>query len=181
MDLATQQLVQSYQRGDQASFAVLVQRYSDRLLHYFALQGLSPQLAEDCVQDTLTQAWKNRRKLREASAFPAWLFGIARYTCWSRVRRQQTRTHSSVHDVELPGSTKDSGEFAALQTEMQDQVQAALAKLPEKMRLVLQLRFLERCSCQEIGEILNLTPAAVSSLLYRAKERLRRECQALAN
>jgi RNA polymerase sigma-70 factor (ECF subfamily) len=106
----------------------------------------------------------------------AWLLGIAAHHCVDRLRRRSVEGRLFVAEdltaEETAGSTP-SPLSALLARERQSELEAALAQLPDRYRAPLVLRFLADLSTAEIAERLELTPAQVALLLFRAKQRLR--------
>jgi RNA polymerase sigma-70 factor, ECF subfamily len=102
----------------------------------------------------------------------AYLIGMARRKVAQALRLRSRRKEQSL-DVLLPA--KGTPESAALAGESQEQLRAALARLPELQREVLLLKYREELSLVEIGLALGKKPNAVGQLLHRAREAMKRE------
>ena len=124
--------------------------------------------AEDVVQDSLVKAWKLRWRLRDPEKFPAWLSMIARHRAHDVFRKR--RPISIAHEI-IEANEKGTSETAA----MDQQLQSALATLPELHRAALTLRYFEEMDYRAIENTLGLTNGALRGILGRALASLRKQ------
>ncbi len=179
------QLMMRVREGDDEAFGELVNSYQDRLIGIFFHMMRDRPLAEDLAQDVFLRVYRARERYEPRARFSTWLFRIANNVA-SNSRRSQNRKK------EVAVSMKDSGgmpvrpeEYLAVEksalmpvrqlhrSELQDVVRAAMETLNERQRMALLLNKFEGMSYAEIGEVMELKPAAVKSLLSRARENLR--------
>jgi len=144
-----------------------------RLRRYARALTGSAATADDLVQDCLERAWSRLHRWRRGSDMRAWLFTIMHRLNANRVRRLVAHPAEypldDAHERVLaaPGSPE-----AALEI---DDLDAALAALPDGQREVLLLVALEGLSYAAVAQVLDLPQGTVMSRLHRARERLRRE------
>ena len=161
-------LVLRSQTGDEGALAELIHFYSPRLRYY--LRKMLPRRdgeTEDLLQETWADVVRSLGSLRDAAAFPAWIYRIARDRAWRLLRKERPTT--SLAEADLP-ATAEEPEFTA---EDAAAVHAALAELPAEQREVLVLRFLEGMSYEEIAAITAAPLGTVRSRLFYGKESLR--------
>jgi RNA polymerase sigma-70 factor (ECF subfamily) len=159
--------------GDREAFEMIIRTQSRALfaIAYGILQNREE--AEDVVQDTLVKAWKTRWRVRDPQKFPAWLSTIARHQARDVARRRR----SVPFPTEADETIDPAGEEAATllrEKEMGDQVQSALATLPELHRAALTLRYFEELDYAAIERTLGLTNGALRGILGRAMETMRK-------
>ena len=163
-------LVLRSQTGDEGAVTDLVELYSPRLRYY--LRKMLPR-REDQVEDLLQETWcdavRSLGSLRDAAAFPAWIYRIARDRAW-RLLRKERPAETSLSEETVPAPSEEP-EFSA---EDAAAVHAALAELPEEHREVLVLRFIEGLSYEEIAAITATPLGTVRSRLHYGKEALRK-------
>jgi RNA polymerase sigma-70 factor (ECF subfamily) len=162
MDSAEQANYRAAIHGDRDAFEMIIRSSSRNLfaIAYGILQNREE--AEDVVQDTLVKAWKSRWRVRDPEKFPAWLSTIARHRARDVARRR--RPDPLPHDLESTEAVSTENEEADLDHE----VQAALAQLPELHRVAVTLRYFEELDYATIEQTLGLSNGALRGILGRA-------------
>ena len=134
--------------------------------------------ARDLTQDCFVKAYRALPRARPDSNVSAWLHRIASNACLDVLRRRQRLRwlpwEGPKHDHLLISTPIDDPERAAISQETRVTVQRVLDKMSHRHRLALILREYEGLSCEEIGEVMNLSRSAVKSMLFRAREEFRR-------
>ncbi|PWH14596.1 MAG: RNA polymerase subunit sigma-24 [Anaerolineae bacterium] len=168
--------------GDRAEFARLVEIYYTPI-YRLALKMLArEQDAEDVLQNTFLKALQHIGEFEGRSTLSTWLYRIAANEALMFLRRK--RPEVSINDeaeeaddsLPMPEQFTDwcclpEQEFAT--AEAKRQLDQAILKLPEKLRVVFLLRDIEGLSIKETSEVLNLTETAVKTRLLRARLALR--------
>jgi len=140
------------------------------LLRFAQWLARDRSLAEDIVQESLLRAWRSRDTLKDRGAVRAWLLTI--------VRREHARLYERKR-LELVSLDEAEGQ-AAVKTPEPDgdlvTLRHAIMRLPLEYREPLLLQILGGFSTQEIATELALTPTAVLTRLFRARNKLRTIC-----
>ena len=165
---------------DEHAFAELVAALAPSLLRFVARTlGSGASEAEDVVQETFVRLWKARHRWRPDAAVSTYLFTIASRLCMNRARGLRRRPAAvpveppAGSDVpEIPDPAADP-ERAAHASQLRAAISEELAALAPNQRAALLLRHEADMSYQEIAAALDTSPAAVESLLSRARTRLR--------
>jgi len=168
-------LVERARRADPAAFEDLYNLYHDRLYRYCQYRLHSVHDAEDAVQETFARAWKALPSFAGERIYP-WLRVIARNLCADTGRRRAR--------VE-PVAEIEPGAFEGFESELTHQVdvtlvRAAMARLNERQRTALQWREQEELSYEEIAARAGVSIGTVESLLWRARQGLKRQFELLA-
>ncbi len=132
-----------------------------------ALVGDAAQ-ADDLVQDTLERAWTRLHQWRGEGELRAWLFGIMHNVRVDQLRRAPAAV---VPLEEAPPEPAEGGDPARW-LEWQD-LEAAVARLPDEQREVLLLVCVEELRYEEVAQALGVPVGTVMSRLARAREKLR--------
>jgi RNA polymerase sigma-70 factor (ECF subfamily) len=176
-----QQLVQKAQEGDQDAFSELMSKYRDSIFYMVLKMVNSRNDAEDLTMESFAKAFNNLKRYDFKYAFSTWLFKIATNNSIDFIRKKKLDTHS----IDEPIKT-DKGEIHSvnIKTEHPDpeqkvergerivSVRSAVKKLKDKYRTLIELRYYEELSYDEIAEQLDLPLGTVKAQLYRAKELL---------
>lgn len=173
------QTVQAAVNGDQKAFDELFKRYHDAI--YFMLLKMvnNKNDAEDLTFEAFGKAFKNIQKYSPKFAFSTWLFKIASNNCIDFLRKRKTSTISIDRDDEEDGKRSIDIETDTLNPE-EDFIKKQKAKLlreevgklKERYRQLIELRYFNEYSYEEIAQELKLPIGTVKAQLFRAREML---------
>jgi RNA polymerase sigma-70 factor (ECF subfamily) len=177
-------LVERCQAGDSAAFGNLYARYYERLLR-FCLRRLNDRHeAEDAAQEAFARAWKALPNFAGERRFYPWLTVIAGNICTDMLRRRSRSTPTD--DLELSGQrpvgvsyaeTSDEVILAAVDGEL---VNKALDRLSVRHRHVLAMREGSGWTYQQIADHEGVEIGTIETLLWRARQALKREFTVLS-
>ncbi|MDE0469462.1 MAG: cell division protein FtsZ [Candidatus Poribacteria bacterium] len=175
-DLTDEELIRLVQSGDEKAFAQLAARYSSRIWQLVVWNSRQARDAEEIFQDIWVAVWENIGGLREVSSFGAWLRKIAYTTC-RRYYTRNTRASSEIlQSAEQLAETIDRNAIARFrETEFRAAVAEAVYDLPEKVRTVAVLYYLEMWTIKEIAEEIGLAVGTVKTRLREIRALLRKE------
>jgi RNA polymerase sigma-70 factor (ECF subfamily) len=168
--------------GHDAALNELIERHGQRLFNYLVRSLQNEDDAADIAQEAFARVYHNRQKFDPSQRFSVWLYTIASNLVRTQYRyrtrhptlsldAEQAETGRDLRET-IPHDAPNPGE--SLQTsETADAVRKAIAALPEELRTPLMLSEYEDLSHAEIGSILNCSPKAVETRLYRARKHLR--------
>lgn len=179
------ELVAQLQLGSEAAFRTLVERYQDRIYRTALSLLRSPEEAEDVAQEVFVEVYQTISRFRGEAALSTWLYQLA--TSRALKNRQKARAKKRFafftsllgFDNEVLHEAPDHGHPQAL-LEGQQQLQLLLdhiAKLPAQQQVAFTLRHEQELRYEEIAAVLNITVSAVESLLFRARQTLRKHIQ----
>ena len=138
-------------------------RACERRLYLIARTMLSRDAdCEDAVQEALLRAWAKLDALREEDYFETWLIRILINQCKSLLRRRPPAEAELTEDIPMP----EGGESPLLD---------ALMKLPGKLRIALELHYIEGYSVKESARIMNIPEGTVKWRLNRGRAALKQE------
>jgi RNA polymerase sigma factor (sigma-70 family) len=148
----------------------LYERYANQIYRYCLHQLGSREEAEDAVQSTFLNAFRGIKRGIVPELESAWLFKIAHNVCLSRRRSSWRRGK-----VESPADFEVVEELTPAPSRRADELiglQDVLEEMPETQRRAILLREWQGLSYREIGEELELSQAAVETLIFRARRAL---------
>jgi len=176
-----EELVASAQAGNPEAFEALFRRYREAITGYVRASVRDEGRTEDIVQETFFSAHNSLTTLDHPRAFRAWLYQIARNACLDDARRRSRHDELIYGWDEFPPPDErivthnQSPDHALSQKEELADLTEALDGLPASQHEALVLRELEGMSYDEIARRMRLSPAAVESVLFRARRGLRGE------
>ncbi|MCS6860207.1 MAG: sigma-70 family RNA polymerase sigma factor [Abditibacteriales bacterium] len=168
---------------DNGEFERVMRLYKDRVFRYVLRLTGDREEAEDITQETFVRAYRAREKFRGECSYPTWLFQIAVNLCIDRARHLRANEivslDSSLDGEEGGGWEPPDGSQDPLRelerAELRERVQQSLGTLPERLRKVITLYFMQDMSYEEIASILDCSVGTVKSRMFTAKARLARK------
>ncbi len=176
--LTDSQIVELARNGDKEAFGVLYQRYVQRIYSYVYYRVGNAQEAEDLTGRVFLKAWQHIARYEERGLpFTAYLYRIAHNLVANWHRDQSRRKEIPIDDTawQLRSSAEQHPEHQLLEQEREEQLLAVIRKLPPERQELLILKFVERLSNAEIGQIMGRTEGAIKSLYHRTLVALRAE------
>lgn len=158
--------------GDQAAYALLLERHLDRILA-FAERHLGERAeAEDVAQEVFLRAWQQAGRWQPRGArFSTWLHQVALNLCRDRWRRAGGEVLPLDETLPCPDPEPEA---QAARADEAARVHQALRALPERQRAAVLLAHFQGLSNPEIGQVLDCSVEAVESLLSRARRSLKK-------
>ncbi len=134
--------------------------------------------AQDLVQDTYLKAYRFFDKFREGTNCQAWLFTILKNTFVNAIRREKTQPHmvslSEMKDDEAELSSDTNPEDSLFGNLFDDDIVAAMDRLPDEFRTAVLLADVEGLTYKEIADVMNCPIGTVMSRLHRGRGLLRK-------
>ena len=160
------------QGGDTEPFDLLVRRYMRAAFTIaFRIVGHRED-AEDVVQEAFLAALANIRTFDTSRRFGPWLYRIV-VTRGLNFRKSRSRRRTESLEFAPPASDAPGPAREAERSDLRAEIAAALARLPERQRMVVQFFELDGFSGAEIAEMLGISPGTVRWYLHQARQTLR--------
>lgn len=175
------ELVQDAVRGNQKSYEILWSRYRNSVFHAILKMVNNRDDAEDLTIEAMGKAFIKLPSYAPNYAFSTWLFRIAINNCIDHIRRKRLQTFSMNEPIEqgsdldvsrLIAGTDPGPEQHIIHEQKLAFVRHLVGQLNDKYRLMIELRYFEELSYEEIADELRLPLGTVKAQLFRAKEML---------
>ena len=128
--------------------------------------------AEDLAMDAMTELLVHKHRYNFKVSLKTYVFMLGKSRALNYLKHRSSLRETELDDAEAMAE-EDELEQRALASERKRKVNAALAKLPEDMRMVVHLTFFEELSYEETAKVMKKNRKQVDNLLYRAKKELR--------
>jgi RNA polymerase sigma factor (sigma-70 family) len=172
MDRGTDsELVVAARRGDLDAFAILVERY--RVTALRVAYGIAGDDAEDAVQDAFVKAFRKLGDFRADAAFRPWLFTIVANEARNRRRSWSRRNKLALQVRAQPEPPNRAPDDLVFRDQQRQRVLDAVARLPDRHREVVALRYFAGLTESETAHALSCPPGTAKSRLSRALDALR--------
>lgn len=183
-------LLESIRRDDPGAFDRFVDLYGDRIFGFGMRFCGEREDAREVAQETLLQAYRSLKGLKEPRALRSWLYRVVANACLMRRRRGKYEPARELSLDELMPADPDSASVeipdaralpdSALERQRaREAVREAIRDLPPAYRLVLMLRDMEELSTAETARALDVPETTVKMRLHRARLMVRQRLSAL--
>jgi len=173
-------LVQLAVAGDEKAYEKLVNKYHNALYYHLLKLVKDREILEDLIQKVFAKAFSNIGSYNSDYAFSTWLYRIATNHAIDYLRKKKLKTlslnepiqtHEGEMAIDVPDSTYETDK-AVMRRQRKNIIHEAIRNLPEKYRVVIEMRHIEEKSYQEIAELLDLPLGTVKAHIFRARELL---------
>ncbi len=171
-------LVERFQSGDHKAFDELYAMYKKRVFRLCMSRLGDEDDAEDATQETFVRAWRALQNLDGDKRFYPWLSVIASHICVDVLRkRSRDDKNESVSEVI---STEPDPSDRVVKSVNEEFIHKALTRLSDRHQRVLKMREVSELSYEEIANAEGVRISTVESLIFRARQALKREFQFVA-
>ena len=164
----------SIQRGEVNNelFAWVVKNYSEHLYWQVRRIVISHEDANDVMQNVMVKAWKALGGFRGECKLYSWLYRIAINESLSYIAKQRSQAFVSLDDSDSFLLNKLEGDPYIDGDETEIQLQKAIITLPEKQRIVFQMKYFEEMKYDQMSEILNTSVGALKASYHHAVKKI---------
>ncbi len=174
-------LIDQATAGDEKAYSELMRRYRKSVYHTLLKMVRNPDDAEDLTIEAFAKAFKNLPKFKKEYTFSTWLFRIATNNCIDFIRKKKLETFSintafssdngDTVNIEIRDDKLDPEE-RAIKNQKVEAIRHIVTQLPPKYQRLVQLRYFDELSYDEIAKTLNAPLGTVKAQLHRARELL---------
>lgn len=170
-------LIKQALKGKKSAWVALVKRYEKNLYNYTLRMVSNREDALDLMQDIFIAVFRNLSSFRGDSPFKGWLFRIAHYRCIEFYRKK--RPTQSLDDVpeQQDDFNQANPEHQMHQGQEATNLVQAMQTLPFNQKIVVELKFFQHCTFEDIAGQLGISINTAKSRLYSALDKLKEQLE----
>lgn len=157
---------------EELAFNQLVIKYQERLYWHVRKIVIDHDDADDVLQNTMIKIWRSLATFRSESGLFTWLYRIATNEALSFLKLKKKKTLAPWVDVEQQMSESLEADPWFNGDDIQLQLQQAILKLPEKQRIVFNMRYFDEVKYEEMSEILGTSVGALKASYHHAVKKI---------
>jgi RNA polymerase sigma-70 factor, ECF subfamily len=173
--------------GDQSSFALLLEKHRNPVVHFLYRMVQNQAVAEELAQEVFLRVYRSRESYEPTAKFTTWLYRITTHLALNYVRdKRHDKLHDSLDETSGDAAPRQLAdrvpnvEEEMLRHSALAEIRAAIEALPEKQRAAVLMHKYQEMDYAQIAGALGCSESAVKSLLFRAYETLRNRLQRFA-
>jgi RNA polymerase sigma factor (sigma-70 family) len=154
------------------AFNLLLKKYQQKLYWHIRRMVIDHDDADDLIQDTFVKVWKNLPGFRNDAQLYTWMYRIATNECITFLNKKKQKNNIPLDDVayELADTLADSTYFNGDQAQLK--LQQAILTLPEKQRLVFNMKYYDDMKYEEMSDVLGTSVGALKASFHLAVKKI---------
>jgi len=174
MHLEDQELLYQFSQTEtkEKAFTAIIKKYQEKLYWHIRRMVIDHDDANDVLQNMFIKVWKSLANFREDSQLYTWLYRIATNECLTFLEQQKKRAAVSLSDVESSLSNKIKSDNGFDGKRLEWKLQLAIQQLPERQRLVFNLRYYDEMPYGEMSKILETSEGALKASYHHAAKKI---------
>ena len=173
-NLSDEKLVDKIRKTDQELYAIIIERYQNKLLRYANSIIKNEDKAIDIVQESFINAFINLYSFNTKKKFSSWIYRIVHNQTLNNIKKYKSET-PLLPDWDFKSEENIEDEFAEKETA--EKVNSCLKELPTLYAEPISLFYIDEKSYEEIGDILQIPTGTVATRINRAKKIMKNICQ----
>ncbi len=154
------------------AFTVIIKKYQEKLYWHVRRMVVDHDDANDVLQNVFIKVWNGLENFREDSQLYTWLYRIATNECLTFLEQQKRKAAVSLSDIEegLSNKVKADDNFDANRLEWK--LQLAIQQLPEKQKIVFNIRYYDEMPYEEMSRVLDTSEGALKASYHHAAKKI---------
>jgi len=164
--------VQNPEKAEKA-FGMLLEKYQERLYWHIRKIVIGHDDADDVLQNAMIKVWRSMGDFRSESGLYTWLYRIATNEALTFLKQKKKRTFAPWVDVEQKISETLESDVLFNGDEIQLKLQQAILKLPQKQRIVFNMKYFDEVKYEEMSKILGTSVGALKASYHHAVKKIK--------
>lgn len=153
-------------------YEIIVKKYQKKLYWHVRKIVIDHDDADDVLQNTFIKAWKALEGFKEEAQLYTWLYRIATNEALGFLRQKQRMNTTSLHPIEYQLSKSLESDVYFKGDAIQLKLQQAILALPEKQRIVFNLRYYDEMPYEQMAEVLETSVGALKASFHHAAKKV---------
>ena len=154
------------------AFTSIIKKYQEKLYWHLRRMVVEHEDANDVLQNVLIRVWNGLENFREDSQLYTWLYRVATNECLTFLEQQKKRTAISLSNEETGLENKIRADSHFDGNKLEWKLQLGIQKLPDKQRIVFQLRYYDEMPYEKMSRVLETSEGALKASYHHAVKKI---------
>ncbi len=179
MSISDEEILAKFKQNESKNWAfdMLVRKYQVRLYQHIRKMVVSHEDTDDLLQDTFVKVWQSLENFRGEAQLFTWVYRIATNECLRFLQKKRSFLGVPILDISERLATELDKSMPFSADEVADKLQKAVLKLPDKQRLVFNMKYYEDLNYEAISEILGTSVGALKASYHHAVKKIEDQLQ----
>jgi len=174
MQIEDRELLQQFRQPEtkESAFTAIIKKYQEKLYWHVRRMVIDHDDANDVLQNVFIKVWNGLENFREDSQLYTWLYRIATNESLTFLEQQKKKAAVSLSDVETGLANKITADSNFDANRLEWKLQLAIQQLPEKQRVVFNLRYYDEMPYEEMSKVLETSEGALKASYHHAVKKI---------
>lgn len=172
MQIEDSDILNQFEENEQKAFSSLVMKYQERIYWHVRKMVINHEDANDITQNIFIKIWKGLPRFKKESNLYTWIYRIATNETLNFIKANKNKIAQSIEDIQLE-NRKDDTFFNG--DEIEIRLHKAISTLPEKQKLVFNMKYFDDLKFKEIAEILGGTIGSLKASYHHAQKKIEKK------
>lgn len=154
------------------AFNQLVRKYQTKVYWHVRKMVIDHNDADDLTQDVFVKVWKHLENFRQDASLYTWIYRIATNECLNLLQSKRRKFFLPIHDVAAELTAKVEADPGLAGDEIELRLQKAILTLPDKQRLVFNLRYYDEMPYEQMAEVTGTSVGALKASYHHAAKKI---------
>ena len=160
------------EKGEERAFRELVNKYSKRLYWHIRKIVISHEDSDDVLQETFVKVWQGLKDFRHDSKLFTWMYRIATNEAINFLAEKKRRPHGNSQEITPLLENQLESDIFFSGDAIQKELQRAILRLPERQRLVFNMKYFDDMKYEDMAEILNVAVGTLKATYHNAVKKI---------
>jgi RNA polymerase sigma factor (sigma-70 family) len=154
------------------AYTAIIKKYQEKLYWHIRRMVIDHDDANDVLQNMFIRVWNGLGNFREDSQLYTWMYRIATNECLTFIEQQKKKSVVSLSEVETGLSNRIKADKHFDASKLEWKLQLAIQQLPEKQRIVFNLRYYDEMPYEEMSKVLETSEGALKASYHHAVKKI---------
>lgn len=167
------EMVARLKNGDELAFSLLFRKFGGKVYATSRKMHLSHEDAEEIVQEVFLKIWRKKADLKDELSFNAYLIAILKSMIFKKAKKQARFLAYQKYAASFTDNAYNEGETELIYAELKRISCQMISGLPKSQKEVIEMKYLQHLSSEEISERLSISKRTVESHIYKATKKIK--------
>ena len=160
------------EKGEEQAFRILVEKYSQRLYWHIRKIVISHEDSDDVLQETFVKVWQGLKEFRQESRLFTWMYRVATNEAINFLAEKSRRPYGNSQEITPMLENQLESDIFFNGDDIQRELQRAVLKLPEKQRIVFNMKYFEDMKYEDMAEVRNVAVGTLKATYHNAVKKI---------
>ena len=170
--MSDEEIMRLFECDEERAFRMLVKKYSEKLYWHIRKIVLDHEDSNDILQNSFMKIWKGIHEFRHESKLYVWMYRIATNEAISFLHEKQRKVYGHTEEISELLANQLEGDIYFCGDAIQEELQKIILRLPERQRLVFNMKYYDDMKYEDMANILNVAVGTLKATYHAAVKKV---------